>query len=104
MDALDVSRWQFAPAGSRTAIGTVLRRARRLVPRRADYASLKQSWRRDVLAGVTVGVVALPLALAFGISSGLGAGAGLVTAIVAGVVAAVSVSYTHLTLPTTPYV
>ncbi|MDZ7885538.1 MAG: SulP family inorganic anion transporter [Mycobacterium sp.] len=60
-----------------------------LLPHRRDYAGLKRSWRRDVLAGVTVGVVALPLALAFGISSGVGAAAGLVTAVVAGVVAAV---------------
>lgn len=60
-----------------------------LLPRRRDYAGLQRSWRRDVLAGVTVGVVALPLALAFGISSGVGAAAGLVTAVVAGVVAAV---------------
>ncbi|OBF50602.1 SulP family inorganic anion transporter [Mycolicibacterium monacense] len=61
----------------------------RLLPRRSDYADLPTSWRRDVLAGVTVGVVALPLALAFGISSGVGAAAGLITAVVAGVVAAV---------------
>lgn len=61
----------------------------RLLPRRADYADLRRSWRRDVVAGVTVGVVALPLALAFGISSGVGAAAGLITAVVAGVVAAV---------------
>ncbi|WP_301121296.1 SulP family inorganic anion transporter [Mycolicibacterium fortuitum] len=61
----------------------------RLLPGRADYAGLGRSWRRDVLAGLTVGVVALPLALAFGISSGVGAAAGLVTAVVAGVVAAV---------------
>mgnify|MGYP000361343405 CR=1 FL=1 len=61
----------------------------RLLPRRADYAGLSHSWRRDILAGLTVGVVALPLALAFGISSGVGAAAGLVTAVVAGVVAAV---------------
>lgn len=61
----------------------------RLLPNRADYADLPRSWRRDVLAGVTVGVVALPLALAFGISSGVGAAAGLVTAVVAGLVAAV---------------
>lgn len=60
-----------------------------LLPNRADYAGLQRSWRRDVLAGITVGVVALPLALAFGISSGVGAAAGLVTAVVAGVVAAV---------------
>lgn len=61
----------------------------RLLPHRADYRGLRQSWRRDVLAGITVGVVALPLALAFGISSGVGAAAGLITAVVAGLVAAV---------------
>ena len=63
--------------------------ARRFLPRRADYAGLTQSWRGDVVAGVTVGVVALPLALAFGITSGLGAEAGLITAIVAGIVAGI---------------
>ena len=62
---------------------------RRLLPRRSDYAELPRSWRRDILAGATVGVVALPLALAFGISSGVGAAAGLITAVVAGLVAAV---------------
>ena len=62
---------------------------RRLLPHPGDYAGLRQSWRRDVLAGITVGVVALPLALAFGISSGVGAAAGLITAVVAGLVAAV---------------
>lgn len=65
------------------------RRAARLLPQRSDYADVGRSWRRDALAGVTVGVVAMPLALAFGISSGVGAAAGLVTAVVAGVVAAV---------------
>ncbi len=60
-----------------------------LLPGPADLAPLPTSWRRDLLAGLTVGVVALPLALAFGVSSGMGAAAGLVTAIVAGVVAAV---------------
>jgi SulP family sulfate permease len=61
----------------------------RFLPGPRDYAGLGRSWRRDLLAGLTVGVVALPLALGFGISSGAGAEAGLVTAIVAGVVAAV---------------
>ncbi|MCV7343499.1 SulP family inorganic anion transporter [Mycolicibacterium rhodesiae] len=61
----------------------------RLLPRLSDYADLPRSWRRDILAGITVGVVALPLALAFGISSGVGAAAGLVTAVIAGVVAAI---------------
>ena len=64
-------------------------RARALLPARGDYRGLRTSWRRDLLAGVTVGVVALPLALGFGISSGAGAAAGLITAIVAGVIAAV---------------
>jgi SulP family sulfate permease len=63
--------------------------ARRLLPGPRDYAGLGRSWRRDLLAGLTVGIVALPLALGFGISSGAGAEAGLITAIVAGVVAAV---------------
>ncbi|BBY64153.1 SulP family inorganic anion transporter [Mycolicibacterium helvum] len=61
----------------------------RLLPRFSDYAELPRTWRRDIIAGVTVGVVALPLALAFGISSGVGAAAGLITAVVAGLVAAV---------------
>jgi SulP family sulfate permease len=62
---------------------------RRFVPTPADYAGLSRSWKRDVVAGLTVGVVALPLALAFGITTGLGAAAGIMTAIVAGVVAAI---------------
>jgi SulP family sulfate permease len=70
-------------------IGAAARTVTRLLPHRSDYAESPRSWRRDVLAGVTVGVVALPLALAFGISSGVGAAAGLITAVVAGLVAAV---------------
>jgi SulP family sulfate permease len=62
---------------------------RRLLPSRDDYRELPDSWRRDVVAGITVGVVALPLALAFGITTGIGAEAGLMTAIVAGLVAGV---------------
>ena len=64
-------------------------RLRRLLPGSDDYRGLSSSWRRDVVAGVTVGVVALPLALAFGITTGIGAEAGLVTAIVAGLVAGI---------------
>ena len=70
-------------------ISRAAHKAARLLPSPADYAELPRSWRRDVLAGVTVGVVALPLALAFGISSGVGAAAGLMTAVIAGLVAAV---------------
>ncbi len=69
--------------------GDAVERVVALMPRPADYAGLRSSWRGDLLAGATVGVVALPLALAFGITSGLGADAGLITAIVAGLVAAV---------------
>ena len=60
-----------------------------LLPQRSDYAGLRRSWPRDLLAGVTVAVVALPLALGFGVASGMGAAAGLVTAVVAGIVAAI---------------
>ena len=60
-----------------------------LLPSRSDYASLRKTWRDDIIAGITVGIVALPLALAFGVSSGAGAEAGLITAIVAGFVAAI---------------
>lgn len=60
-----------------------------LWPRPADYRDLPRSWRKDLLAGLTVGIVALPLALGFGVASGAGAAAGLATAVVAGVVAAV---------------
>ncbi len=67
----------------------VLTMRQRLLPRRSDYSGLASSYRRDILAGITVGVVALPLALAFGVASGVGAAAGLVTAIVAGLVGAV---------------
>ena len=70
-------------------MSAVLARAAALLPSWRDYRDVPRTWRRDLLAGVTVGIVALPLALAFGVSSGAGAEAGLVTAIVAGVVAAV---------------
>ena len=60
-----------------------------LLPSFNDYAGVKKSWRRDVVAGVTVAIVALPLALAFGITTGAGAQAGVITAIYAGLIAAV---------------
>lgn len=77
-----------APAAT-TGWAASARRVTALLPRRADYAGLRTSWKADVVAGLTVGVVALPLALAFGITTGLGADAGLVTAIIAGFVAAI---------------
>ncbi|CAB4739882.1 MAG: STAS domain-containing protein [Actinobacteria bacterium] len=72
-----------------TLAEVVLTVRQRVLPRRGDYAGLSTSYRKDILAGITVGVVALPLALAFGVASGVGAAAGLITAIVAGFVAAV---------------
>lgn len=65
------------------------RRARQLLPGRADLVAMRRQPGRDLIAGLTVAVVALPLALGFGVASGLGAAAGLATAIVAGAVAAV---------------
>lgn len=60
-----------------------------LLPKRADWAPARKSWRADLLAGLTVAIVALPLALAFGVTSGMGAQAGLITAIIAGAIAAI---------------
>src|SRR5690606_1005941 len=68
-------------AGGRFFIG--------LLPSRADFAPMRKSPGRDVLAGITVAIVALPLALAFGVASGLGAQAGIATAIIAGALAAI---------------
>lgn len=62
---------------------------RNLLPNASDYTGLRRTWRKDLMAGVTVGIVALPLALAFGVSSGAGAESGLITAIIAGLVAAI---------------
>lgn len=42
------------------------------------------TFRKDLLAGVTVGIVALPLAMAFGIASGVTPAQGIFTAIIAG--------------------
>ena len=55
---------------------------------RNEWQGLFNYWRRDLLAGVTVGVVALPLALGFAITTGASPGTGLTTAIIAGLVAA----------------
>ncbi|MBQ8581616.1 MAG: sulfate permease [Alistipes sp.] len=44
----------------------------------------KETFSRDVMAGIIVGIVAIPLAIAFGIASGVGPTEGLVTAIIAG--------------------
>jgi SulP family sulfate permease len=41
-------------------------------------------FRRDLLAGITVGIVALPLAMAFAIASGVKPEAGIFTAVIAG--------------------
>ena len=77
-----------APALSER-LRTALARSRSLWPAREDYRLLPKTWRKDLIAGVTVGIVALPLALGFGVSSGLTAEQGLITAIVAGLLAAV---------------
>ncbi len=54
---------------------------------RSEFAGYSlETFRRDVLAGITVAAVGLPLALAFGVASGADAAAGLVTAILAGVI------------------
>ena len=49
----------------------------------SDWRNLFTNWKRDLIAGVTVGIVALPLALGFAITTGAPASAGLTTAIIA---------------------
>ena len=44
----------------------------------------RQTFMKDLMAGVIVGIVALPLAIAFGIASGVSPEKGIITAIVAG--------------------
>jgi len=53
-----------------------------------DWQTLLSHWKKDVIAGLTVGIVALPLALGFAITTGAPASAGLTTAIIAGFLAA----------------
>jgi len=53
-----------------------------------DWQGLFAHWRKDLIAGITVGIVALPLALGFAITTGAPASSGLATAIIAGFVAA----------------
>jgi len=66
-----------------------MNRLREFLPNRSDYKSARTTWRKDLIAGITVGIVALPLALAFGITTGAGASAGLATAVLAGLIAAI---------------
>lgn len=68
---------------------SVVRKARGLLPGRADLVAMRRDPLNDLVAGLTVAVVALPLALAFGAISGLGARSGIVTAVIAGLVAAI---------------
>ncbi len=44
----------------------------------------KETFFKDLTAGIIVGVVALPLAIAFGIASGVSPTEGLITAIIGG--------------------
>lgn len=52
--------------------------------------SLLRDWRRNVLAGITVGIVALPLSMGLAIASGVPPQHGLYTAIIAGIIISLS--------------
>lgn len=57
------------------------------IPKSYLYLRHKYSWdlfKRDLIAGTTVGVIALPLAMAFAIASGVSPERGIITAIIAG--------------------
>lgn len=65
----------------------------------------RQTFTKDLIAGVTVGLVALPLAMAFAIASGLPPQNGLYTAIVAGfLISALGGSRTQIGGPTGAFV
>ena len=49
----------------------------------------RETFMKDVMAGIIVGIVALPLAIAFGIASGVTPEQGIITAIVAGLIISV---------------
>ena len=58
----------------------------RLKPRFIDCLKdyTRETFTKDLMAGIIVGIVALPLAIAFGIASGVTPEKGIITAIVAG--------------------
>src|ERR1700729_12355 len=65
----------------------------------------RQTFVRDLTAGITVGLVALPLAMAFAIASGVPPQAGLYTAVVAGfIISALGGSRTQIGGPTGAFV
>ena len=62
-------------------------------------------FKKDLIAGITVGIIALPLAMAFGISSGVSPERGLFTAIVAGfIISALGGSRVQIGGPTGAFV
>lgn len=70
---------------------------------RSGYKAI--TFRKDLLAGITVGVIALPLAMAFAISSGITPDRGLFTAIIAGfVISALGGSRVQIGGPTGAFV
>lgn len=74
------------------------------------WLSLKEDYnlkkfKKDLIAGITVGVVALPLAMAFGIASGVTPISGLYTAIIAGfLISLLGGSYFQIGGPTGAFV
>lgn len=57
------------------------------IPKSYLYLRHKYNWdtfKKDLIAGTTVGVIALPLAMAFAIASGVSPERGIITAIIAG--------------------
>jgi sulfate permease, SulP family len=70
---------------------------------RSGYKAI--TFRKDLLAGITVGIIALPLAMAFAISSGLTPERGLFTAIIAGfLISAIGGSRAQIGGPTGAFV
>ena len=67
-------------------IKNLIKKILRDINPRSNFENILSNFRRDILAGLTVGIIALPLALAFGEMSLLGPEAGIWGAIIGGLI------------------
>ena len=69
-----------------------------------SYKEFLSGLPKNIFSGFVVSLIALPLGLGLAIASEAPPIAGIIAAIAGGIVVSISVSYTHLTLPTSDLV